>query len=120
MDDVKMAMLANRLQCKPIEGHDIPFADIQRAIQGERSGLQSVNKAQLLDVQNIESMSGNEITNGEQILQMLMPGQLKKNTMEFLDVEDIRDIKTASTAPKTQAQLDRNTYEQVLESDRLE
>jgi len=31
-----------------------------------------------------------------------MPNQLKKNTLEFLDVEDIRDIRTAHV-PKTKA-----------------
>lgn len=32
---------------------------------------------------------------------MLLPGQLKKNIMEFLDVEDIKEIKTIPSAPKT-------------------
>ncbi len=39
--------------------------------------------------------------------------------MDFLEVEDLADIKTAKP-PKTQAQLDRETYEQMLENDRLE
>ena len=40
--------------------------------------------------------------------------------MNFIEVEDLKDIKTSGNAPKTQAQLDRETYEQILENDRLE
>ena len=40
--------------------------------------------------------------------------------MEFIEVETIKDIKTIANAPKTQAQLDRETYEQILEKDKLE
>lgn len=44
----------------------------------------------------------NEIKNSDLLLSMLMPNQLKKNTMEFLDVEDIKAIKDVKP-PKTQA-----------------
>lgn len=51
---------------------------------------------------------------------MLIPNQLKTNTMDFLDVEDINSVRTDIMPPKTQAQLDRDTYEQILEKDSLE
>ena len=28
--DIQMTMLAQKLQCKPIEGHDIPLSELQR------------------------------------------------------------------------------------------
>lgn len=37
MEDVKMTMLANKLQCKPIEGHDIPMQELQQAINGTKT-----------------------------------------------------------------------------------
>lgn len=48
---------------------------------------------------------------------MLVPGALKKNEMEFLEVEDIKSI-TDVKPPKTKAQLERETYEEVLENDK--
>jgi hypothetical protein len=45
-------------------------------------------------VQNIDAID-NEIKDGDVILSMLMPNQLKKNTMEFLDIEDIKVVKTS-------------------------
>ena len=49
-----------------------------------------------------------------------MPGQLKQNTMEFLEVEELYNVKTEAKAPKTQAQKDREQYEKVLEEDNFE
>jgi hypothetical protein len=51
---------------------------------------------------------------------MLMPSQLKMGTMEFIEVEDIKQVRTEIKPPKTKAQIDRETYEEVLEQDKLE
>lgn len=50
---------------------------------------------------------------------MLLPGALKQNTMEFLEVEDIKQV-TDVRPPKTQAQIDRETYSKMLEEDKIE
>ncbi len=40
--------------------------------------------------------------------------------MSFIDVEDIKAISTSAQAPKTQAQLDRDTMQQVLDNDKYD
>lgn len=39
--------------------------------------------------------------------------------MEFIEVEDLKTVATVAP-PKTQAQIERETYEQVLENDKFE
>jgi hypothetical protein len=55
----------------------------------------------LLEIENIEMSAPNEIKNDQLILSMLVPGALRKNEMEFLEVEDIQSIIDVK-APKTQ------------------
>ena len=93
-----MTMLAQKLDCRPIEGHDLPLGDLQKSLHSSALAKGHV----LLEVQNIESTE-NEIKESEKILTMLMPNQLKANTMEFLEVSDIREIRTDPKPPKTQA-----------------
>eukprot|EP00347_Sterkiella_histriomuscorum_P000438 403375862 len=116
--DIQMTILAQNLDCKPIEGHDLPFSDLQKTISQDIKNQQRF-QAQLLEVDNLESNLPNEIKQSEEILKMLIPSALKKPKMEFLDVEELQTVKTVS-APQTQAQKDRETYEEVLEKDRLE
>ena len=40
--------------------------------------------------------------NEEEILSMLIPNQLKRATMDFIEVEDLKTIKVSANAPKTQ------------------
>ena len=61
--EVSNAMLAQKLQCRPIEGHDIPLAQLQQDIQGSSA---------LLEVEVIEKIE-NEISDSEQLLSMLLP-----------------------------------------------
>lgn len=70
-------------------------------------------------VENLNSLFPNEISQDQQILQMLMPNQLKRNTMEFLDIEDIKVVKDVKP-PKTKAQIEREEYEEILEKDKWE
>ncbi|CDW91304.1 UNKNOWN [Stylonychia lemnae] len=116
--DIQMSVLAQKIQCKPIEGHDLPISELQRKTLSDLDGS-STQKAQLITVENLNSLYPNEIKPEEQILSMLLPNQLKKNTMEFLDIEDIKTVKDVKP-PKTQAQKDRENYEEMLEKDRLE
>ncbi len=51
---------------------------------------------------------------------MLMPQKLQQPEMSFIDVEDIKAISTSAQAPKTQAQLDRDTMQQVLDNDKYD
>ena len=69
-------------------------------------------------MQNIES-NQNEITNDEEILRMLMPNQLQRPAMDFIEVEEIQRV-LPTCAPKTQDQVDRENYEEVVERDKNE
>jgi hypothetical protein len=55
-----------------------------------------------LEVENLEGID-NEISDTEEILSMLLPNQLKKPTMTFLEVENIRNLRLPTDAPKTEA-----------------
>lgn len=43
-------------------------------------------------------------------MKMLLPSALKRPQMEFIEVEDLRTVSTVAP-PKTQAQIERETYE---------
>ena len=91
--------MAHKLQCKPIEGYDIPLSELQKQLQNQQTGE---TKAKLLEIENIEGIQ-QEISDTEEILSMLMPNQLKKPSMQFLEVEDIRALRVQADAPKTKA-----------------
>lgn len=55
----------------------------------------------------------NEISDSEQLLQMLLPDKLKKASMHFLEVETLRSIASAPT-PQTKEQEAKETYEEVI------
>ena len=48
---------------------------------------------------------------------MLLPNQLKKPTMNFLEVEDIRSLRLPTDPPKTEAQIEREQLEEVIRAD---
>ena len=48
---------------------------------------------------------------------MLMPNQLKKPSMHFLEVEDIRSLRVQAEPPKTEAQIEREQLEEVIRAD---
>ena len=50
---------------------------------------------------------------------MLLPNQLKKGTMNFIEVEDLKRPPTVEH-PKTQLQKDRENYEEALMNDKEE
>lgn len=49
-----------------------------------------------------------------------MPNQLKPASQMFLEVEDIKSMPKTGAPPKTQAQIEREQYEAMLEKDKLE
>jgi len=53
-------------------------------------------------VENIESVPC-EIANTNELLSMLLPNQLKKGTMQFLEVEDLTNLRNAPKPPTTRS-----------------
>lgn len=113
--EVSSALLQSKLQCKPIEGHDIPLGQLQKEIQSQLVGNSS---AHLLEVEVIEKIE-NEISETDQLLSMLLPNQLRKATMQFLEVETLKSVGIAPP-PKTKDQLAKESYEEVLKQDEIE
>ena len=83
-------MLTNKLQCKPIEGHDLPLKELEKQLKGVKIGE---TQAELIEIEVMEYVP-NEIKETDEILSMLLPNQLKKGTMNFIEVEDLRTITT--------------------------
>lgn len=62
LGDIKASLMAEKFQCKPVDGHDVP--------------LLGSNKAKIVEVENIDSTwhaNTNELREPEKILQMLLP-----------------------------------------------
>ena len=55
----------------------------------------------MIEVQNIESIPS-EIQEADDILSMLMPNQLRKATMHFIEVEDLTRLPVALQPQRTQ------------------
>lgn len=93
LDDVKEALAAERLDCRPIRGHDYPLGQEN---QRRRVGL---GGAELVEVGNMDrfdpGLDANtqkaKLNDDQKILQMLLPTQLKAPEMVFLEEEDISD-----------------------------
>ena len=96
--EVSQAFLAQKLQCRPIEGHDMPLGELQRQLQRQAHGE---TQAQIIEVQNIESIPC-EIPEADDILSMLMPNSLRKATMHFIEVEDLTRLPVALQPQRTQ------------------
>jgi len=82
-------------------------------LQNQQTGE---TQAKLLEIENIEDIQ-QEISDTEEILSMLMPNQLKKPSMHFLEVEDIRSLRVQAEPPKTEAQIEREQLEEVIRAD---
>ena len=96
LNEVKEALAAERLQCKPIHGHDIPLIQLQSKTR-EKVGL---GGAEIVEVENLdnvatyienEDMQNNKLKDEASILDMLLPTQLKAPTMTFIETEEISD-----------------------------
>ena len=68
--EVSQAFLAQKLQCRPIEGHDLPLGELQRQ-QLARQREEGVS-AEVIDIENIEEIPC-EIQQADDILSMLLP-----------------------------------------------
>lgn len=91
LDDVKEALAAEKLDCRPIKGHDYPLS---------RSGLSSQKKvglggAEIVEVMNMdkfeEPLKHSDSSCSYGILEMLLPNQLKAPEMVFIEEDDIAD-----------------------------
>ncbi len=60
-----------------------------------------------------------QIENKDDILSMILPNQLKKPTMDFLEVEDIHTIRTALPPSKREKEAVL-THEEVIKMDEVE
>ena len=78
LTDAKEALVAERLQCKPIQGHDLPLSSLQSAVR-EQVGL---GGAELIEVENLESIAAekyaeasnsNKLKDEASVLEMLLP-----------------------------------------------
>ena len=97
LDDVKEALAAERLDCRPIRGHDFPMSQInQPNKQKDRVGL---GGAELVEVMNLDRFDAGldsnpqkaRLNDDEKLLQMLLPQQLKAPEMAFIEEDDIND-----------------------------
>lgn len=125
-------MVAETLQCKPIQGHDLPLADLQKSTRnGELAKGGQQGGAELLEVTHldnfrhvqIESASKPKLADEDQILHMLLPNTLQAPCMDFISCEDISSLKSEPVAPKTgyqQVRQEKPQIEQkVIEEDRI-
>lgn len=48
----------------------------------------------------------NEITEADQILSMLLPNQLRRATMQFIEVEDLMSVKAQNVIKSQSAKVD--------------
>ena len=93
LDDVNEALAAERLDCRPIRGHDFPLGQEK---QRERVGL---GGAELVEVGNLDrfdpGLDANpqkaKLNDDDKLLQMLLPSQLKAPEMAFIEEDDIAD-----------------------------
>ncbi len=67
LHDVRQTVLANKLQCKPIEGHDIPLTVLDRKESlNSMVKMEAASKPVLYEVETIEQLA-NEISSNEKI-----------------------------------------------------
>ena len=98
MNGVKEALAAERLQCKPIQGHDIPLIQLQTNTR-EKVGLGGAEIIEVEQLDNIktyienENIQNNKLKEEASVLDMLLPTQLKAPTMQFLETEEL-DLNT--------------------------
>jgi hypothetical protein len=84
---VRTAIVAERLQCKPIHGHDLPLSALQ--------GSQNAQNAVLLEVEHLDHVESEPIKappvldDDQKILSMLLPQSLKQPEMVFIEEEDL-------------------------------
>lgn len=94
LDDVREALVAETLDCKPIKGHDYPLGG--QVAGGSKVGL---GGAQLVEILNMDKFEcpldphpqKSKLSDDQVLLQMLLPTQLKAPEMAFIEEEDIHD-----------------------------
>ena len=133
LDDVKEALAAEKLDCKPIKGHDFPLASKNVSKNQQKVGL---GGAELVEVVNMDTFNLTldpnpqkaELTDHDKMLQMLLPSQLKAPKMAFLDEDDIngedmlrKSTKELPKAPLTGFQKERlNKKEYEKEQEKID
>ena len=93
LDDVKEALAAERLDCKPIKGHDYPMGQQVRG-RGQKVGLGGAELVEVLQMDTFNpALDPNpqkaKLSDDEKILEMLLPTQLKAPQMVFIEEADI-------------------------------
>lgn len=115
LENVKYALAAEMLDCKPIRGVDLP--------------INSLGTGELLEVENLERLDSVHIQappirldDHEKVLAMLLPSQLKAPQAFFIEEADLDATfeRKQTKAPPTIAQLVRDDYVKTVLEDKQE
>ena len=101
IEDIQEAVATEQLNCKPIEGADIPLKQVQYGKGGELLLVQDLEH----DGESIQESEGISKTAFEQhfknnMHQYLVPSGFKNYQQQYLDEEDLTQIKRPAPAPK--------------------
>ena len=96
LDDAKGALVAEKLQCKPIQGHDLPLSALSMRQSTGSVGKVGMGGAMLVEVENMDKVQlpqlpepGPPLPDSELILRSLLPTSLQAPTMNFIEESDL-------------------------------
>lgn len=98
LNDAKGALVAEKLQCRPIQGHDLPLSSLSMKQVTSSTQKLGMGGAQLVEVENLDKVQmpelpepGPPLPESELILRSLLPNQLKAPSMVFIEEEDLNN-----------------------------